>query len=58
MLKVDTSIVALMEEEATVKRFKREKDHIQLIPENSTMQPIITTDVSILGKVIALVRQF
>ena len=49
-------IVALMDDSATVKRFHREDDHVRLQPENDTMEPIITTDVQILGKVIGLVR--
>ena len=49
-------VVARMGEEATVKRFYREKDTIRLQPENSTMPPIFSTDVDICGKVIALVR--
>ena len=49
-------VVALLGEEATVKRFYREKDTIRLQPENSTMPPIFSTDVDICGKVIALVR--
>ncbi len=49
-------VVALIGEEATVKRFYREKDHIRLQPENRTMQPIITREVSVLGKVIGLYR--
>ncbi len=49
-------VVALMGEEATVKRFYREKDTIRLQPENPTMEPIYSTDVDICGKVIALVR--
>ncbi|MFO8059772.1 MAG: transcriptional repressor LexA [Bacillota bacterium] len=51
-------VVALMEgEEATVKRFFREKDHIRLQPEHPTMAPIRTTDVQVLGKVVGLFRQ-
>jgi repressor LexA len=49
-------VVALMGEEATVKRFYREKDTIRLQPENPTMAPMYSTDVDICGKVIALVR--
>ena len=49
-------IVALMDDSATVKRFYREDDHVRLQPENDTIEPIITTDVQILGKVIGLVR--
>lgn len=49
-------IVALMDDSATVKRFYKEEEHIRLQPENDTMEPIITKDVQILGKVIGLVR--
>ncbi|GGG88005.1 transcriptional repressor LexA [Paenibacillus radicis (ex Gao et al. 2016)] len=50
-------VVAMTEEdEATVKRFYREKDHIRLQPENSTMEPIRLRSVTILGKVIGLFR--
>ena len=49
-------VVALMGEEATVKRFYREKNAIRLQPENPAMPPIYSTDVDICGKVIALVR--
>ena len=45
-------VVALIEDEATVKTFYKEKDHIRLQPENSTMDPIIVPDCQILGKVI------
>jgi repressor LexA len=49
-------IVALVGEEATVKRFFRERDHIRLQPENETMEPIIVRDVSVLGRVVGLMR--
>ncbi|WP_019152677.1 transcriptional repressor LexA [Robertmurraya massiliosenegalensis] len=50
-------VVAMTEEdEATVKRFFKEKDYIRLQPENSTMEPIILRNVSILGKVIGVYR--
>jgi repressor LexA len=49
-------VVALVGEEATVKRFFQEKDHIRLQPENETMEPIRTKEVQILGKVIGLMR--
>lgn len=52
-------IVALVDDSATVKRFYREDDCIRLQPENDMMDPIIVpsdTDVSILGKVIGLMR--
>ncbi|SET38854.1 repressor LexA [Salinibacillus kushneri] len=51
-------VVAMTEdEEATVKRFFKEKDYIRLQPENATMEPIIVNDVTILGKVIGLFRE-
>ncbi len=51
-------VVALLEDEATVKRFFKEKEHVRLQPENETMSPILTKDVTILGKVIGLYRRF
>nr|WP_255654431.1 transcriptional repressor LexA [Cohnella sp. REN36] len=52
-------VVAMTEEdEATVKTFYKERDHIRLQPENSTMEPIRLNKVSILGKVIGLIRSF
>ncbi|MEW6189781.1 MAG: transcriptional repressor LexA [Actinomycetota bacterium] len=50
-------VVALIEEEATVKRFFKERGYIRLQPENRTMEPIITQDVVILGKAVALLRK-
>lgn len=49
-------VVALVGEEATVKRFFQEPDHIRLQPENTAMEPIRTKEVQILGKVIGLMR--
>jgi repressor LexA len=50
-------VVAMTEDnEATVKRFFKEKDYIRLQPENSTMEPIILRNVAILGKVIGVFR--
>ncbi|MGI6097452.1 MAG: transcriptional repressor LexA [Dethiobacteria bacterium] len=51
-------VVALLGEEATVKRFYREKDHVRLQPENSLYEPILTRDLKILGKVIGVFRRF
>lgn len=52
-------VVAMtMENEATVKRFYKESDHIRLQPENDTMAPIILDNCVILGKVIGLYRKF
>ena len=50
-------VVALIEDEATVKTFYKEKDHIRLQPENSTMDPIIVPNCEILGKVIGVFRK-
>ncbi|AVK83332.1 repressor LexA [Lysinibacillus sp. B2A1] len=51
-------VVAMTEEdEATVKRFFKEKSHFRLQPENSTMEPIIVDQVSILGQVVGLYRR-
>jgi repressor LexA len=50
-------VVALIGDEATVKRFFRESDHVRLQPENETMEPIRTSDVTVLGKVIGVVRK-
>jgi len=50
-------VAAMLGDEATVKRYYRERDHIRLQPENSTMSPIIARDVTVLGKAIALIRR-
>jgi repressor LexA len=49
-------VVALVGEEATVKRFFQEADHVRLQPENSAMEPIRSRDVRVLGKVVGLMR--
>jgi repressor LexA len=49
-------VVALLGEEATVKRFFREEDHIRLQPENASMEPIRSKEVKILGRVVGLLR--
>lgn len=49
-------VVALVEDSATVKRFYKEDGHYRLQPENDSMEPIITSQVEILGKVIGLIR--
>lgn len=52
-------VVAMTEDdEATVKTFYREKDHIRLQPENPALEPIRLKNVTILGKVIGLFREF
>ena len=50
--------VALLDDEATIKRFFREDGHIRLQPENYQLSPIIVNDVTVLGKVTGLVRKF
>ncbi len=49
-------VVAMIDDEATVKRYFREKERIRLQPENSEMKPIYARNVSVLGKVIANFR--
>jgi repressor LexA len=49
-------VVALLGEEATVKRFFRETDHVRLQPENETMEPIRSKEVKVLGLVVGLMR--
>lgn len=51
-------VAALLEDEATVKTFYKEKNAVRLQPENPEFTPIISKDVKILGKVITLVRKF
>jgi repressor LexA len=50
-------VVALIGEEATVKRIFREKDHVRLQPENEEMEPILTTEARVLGKVVGVFRK-
>ena len=50
-------IVALLGEEATVKRYFRESDHIRLQPENDAMEPIRSKEVKVLGRVVGLLRR-
>ena len=49
-------VVALIDDSATVKRLYKEGDHYRLQPENDTMEPIIVSNLNVLGKVIALFR--
>jgi repressor LexA len=49
-------VVALVGEEATVKRYFKESDHIRLQPENPAMEPIRSTDVQVLGRVVGVFR--
>ena len=50
-------VVALVGEEATVKRFFREADHVRLQPENAEMEPIRSKEVRVLGRVVGLLRK-
>ena len=49
-------VVAMLEDEATVKRFYKEKDHIRLEPENDLYEPIRSPFISVIGKVIGVFR--
>ncbi len=51
-------VVALIDDEATVKRFYKENGHFRLQPENDTMSPIIVDEVIILGKLKSLIRNY
>jgi repressor LexA len=50
-------VVALVDDEATVKRFFRERDHVRLQPENAALKPIRERDVRVLGRVIGVCRR-
>lgn len=50
-------VVALIDDEVTVKTFYKESDHIRLQPENDYMEPIIVREVAILGKVVGVYRK-
>ena len=50
-------VVARIGDEATVKRFFKDKDHIRLQPENSAMKPIRTREAEILGRVVGVCRR-
>jgi repressor LexA len=50
-------VVALVGEEATVKRFYREADHVRLQPENDALEPIRSKEVRVLGRVVGLLRR-
>ncbi|WP_315081709.1 transcriptional repressor LexA [uncultured Clostridium sp.] len=51
-------VVALIDEEATIKRFFKEEDHIRLQPENDSMDPIIVDNCSVLGKLVGIFRAY
>ena len=50
-------VVALVGEEATVKRFFREEDHVRLQPENDEYEPIRTREAQVLGRVVGVLRR-
>jgi repressor LexA len=50
-------VVALVGEEATVKRFFREAEHVRLQPENDSLEPILSRDVQVLGRVVGVCRR-
>ena len=49
--------MALVGDEATVKRFFRESDHVRLQPENEALEPIRVRDVEVLGRVVGVCRR-
>lgn len=51
-------VVALIEDEATIKRIYKEKDHIRLQPENDGMNPILVDNCEVLGKLVGIYRKF
>ena len=51
-------VVAMIDDSATVKTFYNEGEYIRLQPENKTMKPIITKELTILGRVIACIRKY
>ncbi|MBE6817510.1 MAG: transcriptional repressor LexA [Ruminococcaceae bacterium] len=51
-------VVALIDDEATVKRFYKEDGHFRLQPENEHYEPIIVDELAVLGKVVALIRNY
>ena len=51
-------VVALLGDEATVKRFYKENGHFRLQPENQLYEPIIVEELKILGKVVGVIRKF
>ncbi len=51
-------VVAMVDDEATVKRFYKEKGRYRLQPENDNMDPIIVDEVSVLGRVISVIRMY
>jgi repressor LexA len=50
-------VVAMLEGEATVKRFFKEKDRVRLQPENDALEPIFTREVELVGRVVGVCRR-
>ncbi|MGN0529886.1 MAG: transcriptional repressor LexA [Eubacterium sp.] len=51
-------VVALVGDEATVKRFYKEKGHFRLQPENDDFEPIIVDELALLGRVVTVIRNY
>ncbi len=51
-------VVALLDDEATVKYLRRRRNHVYLAPANKDMQPIVADDVKIIGKVLMSIRRY
>ncbi|MBQ3903872.1 MAG: transcriptional repressor LexA [Eubacterium sp.] len=51
-------VVALIDDEATVKRFYKEKGHFRLQPENDSYEPIIVNELTVLGRVVSIIRNY
>ena len=51
-------VVALIDDEATVKRFYKENGHFRLQPENEKYEPIIVDELAVLGKVKMVIRSY
>ncbi|WP_373898431.1 transcriptional repressor LexA [Haloimpatiens sp. FM7315] len=51
-------VVALIDKEATIKRFFKEDGHIRLQPENKTMEPIIVSSCTVIGKLVGIYRRY
>ncbi len=51
-------VVAMIDDEATVKRFYKEDGHYRLQPENDAFEPIVAEEVAVIGKVVSLIRNY
>ncbi|MFZ2258351.1 MAG: transcriptional repressor LexA [Clostridiaceae bacterium] len=51
-------VVALIEDEATIKTFYKERNHIRLQPENDSMEPILVPDCKVLGRLVGIYRKY